>query len=438
MSDGDTVLERLREQPGGIELAELASKGDEVALVGGAVRDLLLARTPRELDVVVADGTERLAGELAARLGQAGLSPDEAPRLTVHERFGTAVVEWPGGRIDVARRRAESYPDPGALPQVRPGSVEEDLARRDFTVNAIAVPLAGPHAGELAEAEHAGEDLDAGRLRVLHDLSFIDDPTRLFRLARYRARLCFEIEPRTARLASEALAAGALATVSGTRLGAELRLALAEPDALGALQSHAELGLLAPLGLGDTIDTDLARRALELLPDDGAPQELLLAVLVFSGAGAAGDRDRAELRQTLDRLEFAAGERERALDAAFGVRALAARMARAEHPSQLHDALAEQTAEAIALAAALGEQMLAGGASPGGGAATPAEQAGLWFDELRHVRLAITGDDLLAAGLAPGPEIGMRLKAALACKLDGELAEDGAGAELRAALEATP
>ena len=194
------------------------------------MRDLLLGSAPRELDVVVAGDAAALARELAARLGAGA---------TLHDRFGTAMLEWDGGRVDIAERRAESYPAPGALPEVRPGTSEEDLARRDFTVNAIAVALGGARRGELTCAEHALEDLDAGRLRVLHERSFIDDPTRLLRLARYRARLGFELEPDTAALASRALGRGALMTVSRARLGAELRLALGEADAPAALAPWA-------------------------------------------------------------------------------------------------------------------------------------------------------------------------------------------------------
>src|ERR1700689_725541 len=121
--DGARLLERLRDCAGCEQLLELARDREDIALVGGAVRDLLLGRDPRELDVVVAGDGAALAGELAERLPATG---DEEPLRTVHERFGTASVEWPGGRVDVAERRAESYPVPGALPRVRAGGVEED------------------------------------------------------------------------------------------------------------------------------------------------------------------------------------------------------------------------------------------------------------------------------------------------------------------------
>ncbi|MCW3018251.1 MAG: Polynucleotide adenylyltransferase region, partial [Solirubrobacterales bacterium] len=240
---GGEVLEALRALPGGPELLALGEERDDLALVGGAVRDLLLDRMPRELDVVLTRDAATFARTLAARVDSAAAPAS----LTLHDRFGTAMLEWDAARIDIAERRAESYPAPGALPQVRPGSSAEDLERRDFTVNAIAVALGGARRGELTSVAHAIEDLDAGRLRVLHERSFVDDPTRLLRLARYRARLGFELEPDTGALAARALQEGALMSVSRARVGAELRLALGEAGAPAALDSMGELGVLAAL-----------------------------------------------------------------------------------------------------------------------------------------------------------------------------------------------
>ena len=246
--DATVVLEGLRELPGGRELLELARGRTDVELVGGAVRDLLLGGTPRELDVVVADDAAAFAGELAGRLSAlAGQSTGELFQSSSHERFRTALVWWEGSRIDVATRRSERYPQPGALPEVIEGTPEEDLQRRDFTVNAIALSLGGAHRGELRAVPGALEDLSAGRLRVLHDRSFIDDPTRLLRLARYHARLSFAIDEHTAGLAAAAVSSGALDTVSLARIGAELRLALSEPNMVGAIASIDNLGLLRAL-----------------------------------------------------------------------------------------------------------------------------------------------------------------------------------------------
>ncbi len=420
---GGEVLDALRSRPGGPELLALAEGRGDLALVGGAVRDLLLDRPPRELDVVVASDAATLAHELVALVDASAAGRASA---TLHDRFGTAIVEWDGARVDIAQRRAETYPAPGALPDVRPGSVQEDLARRDFTVNAIAVTLGGPRAGELAAAAHALEDLDARQLRVLHTRSFIDDPTRLLRLARYRARLGFEPEPETAKLAASALQEGALMSVSRARLGAELRLALGERDAPAALDAMRELGVLAALPPGLRFERDLAERALALLPADGRPDLLLMAALLAHLTVMPAHDPEPVIFGILDEMEFTAADRERATRSALAAPTLVRAMTFAGRPSELRDALHAHTPEAIALAGAL-----AGEDSPAAAAA-----AREWFQHLRHVRLRITGDDLLAAGVAPGPQLGRRLSAALALKLDGEI-QDGRAAELQAALEAT-
>ena len=208
--EASRVVELLEGTPCGRRLLTSAAGGSGVWLVGGAVRDMVLGNAPRELDVAV----EGDVTVLAEALGGA---------VTVHERFGTATIEDDGCRFDLARTRTETYPAPGALPEVTWAPLTDDLARRDVTVNAIAVRLAD---GAVEAWPGALDDLRDGVLRVLHERSFIDDPTRVWRVARYAARLGFSVDPATARLA----AAAGPGEVSGERLGYELRLALAEPD----------------------------------------------------------------------------------------------------------------------------------------------------------------------------------------------------------------
>jgi tRNA nucleotidyltransferase (CCA-adding enzyme) len=403
------LLDGVREQPGGEALLAAAHEG--VHLVGGAVRDLLRAERPRELDVLVEGPIEPL---LEALGGEA----------VTHDRFGTATVSLGDARIDVARARREHYPHPGALPVVEPASVAEDLLRRDFTVNAIAVSLTD---ARMLSAPHAEEDIGGGVLRVLHDGSFRDDPTRLFRLARYAARLEFTVHDRTAKLAEEARSAGALRTASGARLGAELRLALLEPDPVPALSELSRLGLLSALDPRLGFDRPLARRALALLPADGRSDLLLLACVLLPAttAGGGGEDSQQPVFGLLDELEFTATDRDRAISAARLAPDLVAQMAQADSPSQLREAVHGAPLEAVALAGSLEE------AQPPGKAYAAARS---WLEELRDVHLAITGDDLLSAGIPAGPEIGRRLELALRRKLDGELA-DGRAAELNAALE---
>jgi tRNA nucleotidyltransferase (CCA-adding enzyme) len=395
--DGSLVLARLRALPAGGRLLGALEGLSGLHLVGGAVRDLLLeGPPPRDLDLVAeADGVA-VASVLAERLGVA------AP--VVHGRFGTA--DLVGAGVNVATARAESYPRPGALPDVRAGTIEEDMGRRDFTVNAIAVGISEDRLGAVNAAPLALEDLGERRLRVLHAASFVDDPTRLVRLARYAARLGFRVEDETRALAAEAFAAGAPAAAGRARMGSELLLALREPDPVAALVCLRSLAGDVVLDPGLVVDESLLLRAAALLPGDPL---VLLAALAL-------EVPRAELRTWLEAVHLS--EAGVVLDAVHDPTGLARELRAASAPSALWRAARRRTPQAVALAGAVG------------GAEDAARH---WLDELRHVRLQIGGADLLVAGIPQGPEIGERLEAALAAKLDRGL--ETREEELAAALE---
>jgi tRNA nucleotidyltransferase (CCA-adding enzyme) len=395
---------RLRAEPR-VALVMEALQGEPSAhLVGGAVRDLLLGRPEfgRDLDVVVEGDAAQAAGRAAQRIGG---------RAVVHDRFNTASVNANGLSFDVAGARAESYSHPGALPEVRPAGLEEDLRRRDFTVNALAAALEGPAPGTLRAVPGALDDLETGTLRVLHPDSFRDDPTRLLRLVRYGGRLAFAPDERTEQLAREAAQSGALKTVSGERVGAELRLLLREGAAPLGVTLLGRLGIAAALHPGFVPRPDLAGGAAAFLEDGDRADLLLLAACCL-------DMEADELRGWLDHLGFRGGDRDTVTRAATEARDLAEALGRATRPSEIAEAAAGRPPEAIALAGALG-------------ADTPALR---WLHELRHVRLDITGEDLLAAGVAEGPDVGRALRAALGRRLDGDAS--GREEQLRAALEA--
>jgi tRNA nucleotidyltransferase (CCA-adding enzyme) len=376
-------MERVRALPGAAALFEQLGDEPGVHLVGGAVRDVLIDREPRELDLVV----EGDPAPIAARLGGS---------IREHDRFGTSTVTVGGRTYDLARARRETYSRPGALPDVAPAGLREDLLRRDFSVNAGAIALFGERAGQLLAVPSMLPDLEAQQLRVLHDQSFTDDPTRLLRLARYASRLGFAVEPHTRALLDAALADEALSTVSGARVGAELRLLAREPDPPAALATLRALDLDRPLGLdGGPESVQLARRGLALLPAGERGDRIALAA-------AMRDRPPAGLAARLDELAFSAAERDVIVAAATGARRLAEQLAVSARPSEIARAVGSSPAELIALAGALGQEA----------------QARKWLEELRHVRLEIDGHDLLAAGVPPGPAIGRGLSAALADKLD--------------------
>jgi tRNA nucleotidyltransferase (CCA-adding enzyme) len=400
------VLARLRDVPGAAALDALTGE-DGVHVVGGAVRDVLLGREPRELDFVVVGDAGPVARRAAARLGG---------EAVVHDRFGTATVRAPAATFDVVSARRERYGRPGALPDVELGAaLADDLARRDFTVNAIAVGLAD---GALSSVEGALEDLDARRLRVLHDRSFLDDPTRMLRLARYAARLGFRPDRETDALAAAAAAGGAVATVTGPRLGAELRLALAEPQPAALLAAERHGLAAAAVHPGFAVRPEVVDVAMALCPPGARADLTALAACCVAVPGP-------DLAAALDRLEFDARER--------GIVTAAATSA-----GRLGDAIADAAREgrtgADALWRVLRRELPESVALMGAVGGPAAESAARWWlEDLRHRRLAIDGDDLVAAGLS-GPPVGRALEAAAEAMYAG--AAPGREEQLAVALAA--
>jgi tRNA nucleotidyltransferase (CCA-adding enzyme) len=338
---------------------------EPVYLVGGAVRDLLLGRPRADVDLVV----EGDAAALAARLGGA-----EAE----HERFGTVKVEVEGHEVDIASARTETYPAPGALPVVAPAdSVEVDLRRRDFTINAMAIPLDGearvidPHGGRA--------DLQVGLLRVLHPRSFEDDPTRAIRAARYAARFDFGLAPETETLLRQA----DLTTVSADRRRAELERLAGEGSACRGYELLAEWGLvdLREGGL------DLMRSVNELLDKDHwaefAPRE---EALISAALGPPGG--------------------EELLSSMWPPR-----------PGEGVEIAGRRDPVELILARAMGADWLEH-----------------YLTAWSRVELQIDGTDLLEAGVPQGPAIGRGLRAARQKRLEGEIFSREH--ELEVALEA--
>ncbi|HEX5526187.1 MAG TPA: hypothetical protein VFX44_03180 [Solirubrobacterales bacterium] len=335
-----------------------------VYVVGGAVRDLLLGRPRADLDLVVVGE----AAELAARLGGAE---------SEHERFGTVKVMVEGHEVDLATARTEAYPAPGALPVVTPAaSIEEDLGRRDFTINAMAVPVREPC---LIDPHGGRGDLDQGLLRVLHPRSFEDDPTRALRAARYASRFGFELEAETEALLRRA----DLTTVSADRRRAELERLAAEASARRGFELLAEWGLI-----------DLRPDGLKLL---AAVDELLRSPL---WAGVV-PRERALVTAALGPP---------------GAEEVLASMWK-PRPGEGVETAARRDPVELILARAMGAD---------------------WLDHYltswSKVELEIDGDDLIAAGIEQGPAIGRGLRAARMAKLEGEV--HGREEELAAALAA--
>ncbi len=396
------LRERVRRMPGMERLLPALDGLPPAYLVGGAVRDLLRGEAPKDVDVAVEGDARSAARAVAERLGSDARE---------YERFGTATVETPASTYNFATTRQESYDEPGALPRVSPASLADDLGRRDFAINAMAIGLTGDDLGHLYDPFGGAADMEAGVVRVLHERSFLDDPTRLLRALRYATRLGFALDPETERLAREAVAADALATVSGARIRDELMDLLRELDAPSAVRRMRELEVHSALHPELDPDPDLVASAALGAVAIGADRGIAALAALIEDAPE-------KLDLWLGDLHLLAGERDAAARAArVGPRIALALREREHSPSELRSLLGREPLEALALALALH---------------APSEPILRWVSELKPVQLEISGEDLLAAGLPEGPALGRALDETLNRKLDGLVS--GREAELETAL----
>jgi tRNA nucleotidyltransferase (CCA-adding enzyme) len=396
------LRERVRRLPGMERLLPALEGLPPTYLVGGAVRDLLRGADAVDLDLAVEGDARSVGRALADRLG--GMARE-------HERFGTATVRAGELVFDLATTRRETYEEPGALPRVEAASLDEDLGRRDFAINAMAVGLTGDDLGHLYDPRGGTADLEGGVVRVLHDGSFIDDPTRLLRAVRYEVRLGFRMDRRTEDLARSAAAGRAPRTVSGARVRDELMGLLGEPEAPAGVERMHELGLDRALHPALDADPELAASASLGAAAIGADRGLATLAALCSAAPQRLDGWLSDLHLTSE-------ERDAVARAARVAPRLAAELREREHqPSELRALLGREPLLSLALALAM---------------RAPSEPILRWVTELRSVRLEISGDDLLAAGVPEGPALGRALDETLDRKLDGFVS--GREEELEAAL----
>jgi tRNA nucleotidyltransferase (CCA-adding enzyme) len=364
-----------------------------VFLVGGTVRDILLGEPSFDVDIVVEGDAIALARALAEALGG---------RVRTHDKFGTAVVlygdkEW----VDVATARTESYAQPAALPSVEHASLQEDLFRRDFTINAMAVSLKGEDLGRLVDPFEGKRDLEAGRLRVLHEGSFVDDPTRIFRAIRYENRHGFRMDKDTVRLARAALGQGLVERLSGARLREELTALLDEGGVDHSIERLGELGLDKAVHPRLTAD-DEAARLVERLRDLDDRYRLEVPPWRLGLAALARELSAAELSTLLARLKVRKRD-------------------------------AQHIAAAVALGPGIADRLGEGSMSPADVVALAEPQLHEYFERLGGIRLEINGTDVARLGLAESPRVGEILVELRRRKLNGEL--DGRESELAAARE---
>ena len=393
------------------EGARTAADGAAAYAVGGPVRDLLRGDPSRDADIAIEGDAVAVARRLADVLG--------GGRVVVHRAFGTAVVRAGGVRIDLAATRSERYPHPAALPVVSPAGIDADLARRDFTVNAVAAGLSGPRAGELLDPFDGRADLAAATIRILHPGSFRDDPTRIFRAARYAARLGFAVDSETERLARDAVAEGLVGELSGARVRADMLALLGESAATvaAALRLAEGLGLLAAVAPGLRAErVDLLERLDAVHGRFAAGIPIWRPRLALIARGS----NESAVRALVERLRLRRADADAVRAAVGAAETLGAKLAAAAAPSDVAELLDRLPPDPALVIAARG--------GPG------ADAAELYLARLRGIRLEIDGtvlhDEL---GLPPSPRMGEVLAELLRRKRNGQLADRGS--ELAAARE---
>ena len=377
---------------------EASGLGFSVYVVGGFVRDLMLGHSTLDFDLVVEGDAIKLAHSLASKYGG---------KATVHQKFGTA--KWFVNKhsfIDLISARSEIYSHPAALPTVNFGTISDDLHRRDFTINTLAVRLNGNQFGELHEELGGLDDLQHGLVRVLHPRSFVDDPTRMFRAVRYEQRYGFKITKETLALIPEARQL--IGKLSAQRIRHELDLILDEPNAASMLARLDELGLLKPIHPSLRCDKALQTR-FESATD---------FPLGFSSSGLSNIRDLHWLLwlMTLSNKEIAALNKRLHFTAPLLKSLLASSKLLVDLPAFLNlkpsqwvermDKFPWQAIYAASIAALRGKSKQA---------------LEKYLSEWRHIKPKTTGHDLKKLGLEPGPRYQAILKKLRDAWLDGEV-----------------
>jgi tRNA nucleotidyltransferase (CCA-adding enzyme) len=397
-------------------LKRLGRVGDEqnvgVSVVGGFVRDLLLIKENLDLDIVI-EGDGIAFAEAFARGNDC--------RVRCHRKFGTAVIVYPNGfKLDIASARMEYYLQPGALPDVEHASVKMDLSRRDFTINTLAICLNQQIFGEMLDYYGGQRDIDDRAIRVLHNLSFVEDPTRIFRAVRFEQRLDFQIGKQTEYLLTSAVRLGLLEKVSGKRLFNELYLILNEQRPLPVVARLARLDVLKQLHplLTGKLDYakffDDARRTIDwygLLYTGHPCEPWLCYFLAFTAA-----IDPVGIRSLCDRLQLTP----RYHDVLCQQRSLArSLLKRLENRS--HDIRPPRSSSLYRWFKPLSTEILLFMM-----ARTRREEVRQWLSryitQLRDVQPLLTGRDLKKLGIAPGPTYRIILDDLLFARLDERVA----------------
>ncbi|MGI6357293.1 MAG: CBS domain-containing protein [Bacillota bacterium] len=420
----DLMAEQLPKRLQGILLLigqEADRQGVRAYLVGGLVRDLLLGLPNLDVDIVIEPEAIPFAEHLAKVL---------SAELRTYPKFNTATLTFPGGlSCDLVTARTEFYAYPAALPDVEQSTIKQDLYRRDFTINTMAIALNGRRHGELLDFFGGRDDLAAGAVRVLFNLSFVEDPTRILRAVRFEQRYGFTIEPETMRFLQNALENDLLHKVGAERLHHELWNIFQEEQAVRMLLRMDELGIwkdiLPELQFSDQLIKQLkeADQHCQWFTSLGAEQSLdrsLVYLLLI-----ANHLPPAAVQTLPERLALSKRDREQVLMFKQTLSSLASELEQSLEKHQVYQLLQEMQPECQVAAAVLyGSQVR--------------QQMALYYGELLKLNVETDGHDLLGLGLKPGPAVGAILKQLRNARLNGLVQNKSEELALARQLLATP
>jgi tRNA nucleotidyltransferase (CCA-adding enzyme) len=381
-----------------LALAKIAGReanelGLGLYIVGGVVRDLFLGRANFDFDLVVEGDAISLAQRMA-RNSQA--------KLKIHPRFGTAKLNYPGFSLDLATARSETYSKHGALPTVKPGKLKDDLIRRDFSINAMALCLMPHKFGELIDPYNGKDDLDNKLIRILHTNSFIDDATRILRAIRYEQRLCFRLEAETEKLLRRDVAM--LDTISGDRIRHELELIMKEDEPELVLRRAGELGVLHQLHPSLKGNSWLGKTFARVRQLDirVSLSTFYLCLLIYN-------LDDKENERFVSRLNFPKNQTQ-AMRQTLQLKAQLHKLDNPQlKPSNIYQLLHSYTTTAIQANTLASESPIA------------RQHLQLYLTKLRYVKTLLSGEDLKKMGIPAGPQIGEILSALHKGRLNGEI-----------------
>lgn len=377
-------------------------------LVGGFLRDLILGVANFDIDITVEGSGIIFAQKLAKKLKSG---------IRIHERFGTATLTLDNClKVDIATTRKEKYPSCACLPIVSLGSLKEDLLRRDFTINAMAVIIAPGDEQKLIDPFGGKEDLKSGRIRILHDLSFKDDPTRILRAIRFEQRFDFKIEPKTLARLKEAIAAGLLDKTHAHRTRDDLILMLKERNPLKQIKRLGDLGglsfLSAKLRFGKSTQElfkAIDKEACWFMKNYSARRQLDVWLIYFTAL--LKPLSIASLRLVIDKLGLPKGEAKRIISYCQNSHKLIPYLSKKGiQPAHIFSLLEPLSYEEIILLRAAGSQNK-----------YLKEYITDFLEIYNGMRLYVSGHDLHGLGILPGPRYQKIFAQVLAAKLDGQV-----------------